>query len=132
MKQLPEALTKALSVCDDEGMNAALEAALVRIGWTPPKKPDPPRKPVRAWATDLLDGQRIYRGEWGTLPAGGKVHELIEAGYCKMVPHDGSNACPVDPELRVAYVTSWNHGNQKGGDINWEYITHYAVILEVE
>ena len=80
-----------------------------------PIKPDPPKEPARSVAES----------------AHGKI-ELIETGYCQMIPHDGSNKCPVAPNIDVVWVSADARGYTKATSLKWKYITHFAVILPVK
>ena len=98
-------------------------------------KPDPPKEPIRAWANVYQEGIKLHEKQTGTtLAALRNDVQLVEAGYCQMIPHDGSDKCPVGFEFSVCVrekdgsFESWNSSEY----VTWKDITHYAVILKLE
>lgn len=130
MKPLTKALIEGLTACDSDEMIIKL---LVDMGFTPPPdKPEPQREPFRAWVTATHDGGHYVSKDTPGVRAGlaENAVPLIEAGWCKMVEHDGSDQCPVDPDARVIYMNKMAKGWTKASNLTWRMITHYAVILE--
>jgi len=85
-------------------------------------KPTPPRKPrVRQ------SGLRFFDCEGGT-----KTIEFIEAGWTKLIPHDGSEECPVDPDATVVckFDDSTIRMYSCARIARWLQVTAYSQIME--
>ena len=103
------------------------------------KPDDPPKEPIRAWANCFKGNvvrtyiEKETAVKYSAL-SGRSAIPLIEEGYCQMIPHDGSDKCPVGFEFSVCVrekdgcFESWNSAEY----VTWENITHYAVILKLE